>query len=531
MEKAKLVRFIAVSFIILSLVWASPAAFAHLGTLINSGWAAVPPVINGNLAAGEWSTATVRDFTLEMRSRSTGALNRTLDGRLYVMNNRTSLFIAIQIFKDDYEAQDFSNRYDGIAVLFDDNHDGILSVGDNGEGFTAWKGSLFYLQNDLYYAGGGFWDSDVDGGKTNDGALGWSHTNPIQGAIGNWTFEMMIPLVGSDGPNYDFSITTLPKTVGFKIWFQEPGKGLDGVYPDDPAITKNIEEISNAATFGDLTIHPLYTLTITATAGGTTNPAPGQYQYPYRTNVSVQAIPNMMHEFDHWELDSVNVGATNPYIVTMDMNHTLKAVFHSLYALTIQTTTGGTTNPVPGTYIYPNGTLVSVTAIKDSGYEFDHWELDSVDVGTNNPYQVLMNQNHTLKALFVKALSVSITPTDVTITLGDSVTFNSAVTGGTLPYSYQWYRDGNKVLGATSASWTFTPPAIGTYYVYLNVTDYRGRVAISNSARVIVKPPPSPVGGYSVSLEKTISPLPLAFYIGLLLGFSIMISKIKRKKE
>jgi hypothetical protein len=30
---------------------------------------------------------------------------------------------------------------------------------------------------------------------------------------------------------------------------------------------------------------------------------------------------------DHWELDTVDVGVTDPYSVTMDANHTLVAVF------------------------------------------------------------------------------------------------------------------------------------------------------------------------------------------------------------
>jgi hypothetical protein len=184
--------------------------------------------------------------------------------------------------------------------------------------------------NDLYYAGGGFWDVDVNAGKNNDGNLAWSHTNPTQGAIGNWTFEMAIPLVGSDGDAYDFAISSLPKTVGFKIWFQEPSKGTDGVYPDDPTDNVNINEISNGATFGTLIIHPLYMLTIQTTPGGTTNPAPRQYQYPYGTIVNVTAIPNSGYKLDHWELDSVNVGSANPYSVLMNQNHTLKAVFSAL---------------------------------------------------------------------------------------------------------------------------------------------------------------------------------------------------------
>jgi len=533
MRKVAVASFFTASLIIISLIFVTPSAFAHLGSPIDSGWASTTPTINGNMAAGEWADATIRNFTLEMRSRTDGTLNRTLKGRFYVKNNWTHIFLAVQIFNDDFENEDMSSNYNGLAVLFDDNHDGTISAGHNGEGVTTWNESTFYSKNDLYYKGS-YWDADLNvPGKHNDGALAWSHTNETQWAIGNWTFEMMIPLVGTDGESYDFAITTLPKTVGYKIWFQEPGKGLDGVYPDDPAINKNLQETTNGATFGNLIIHPLYTLTITATTGGTTNPALGEHQYPYKTNVSVTATPNPWYEFDHWELDTVDVGATNPYSVMMDQNHTLKAIFHPLYALTIITTTGGTTNPGPGMHVYHNWTLASVTAIKNAGYEFDHWELDTVDVGTNNPYQVLMNQNHTLKAVFVPSLSVTISPADTTIYLGGSVSFSSSVAGGTTPYSYQWYLGTSKVSDAVNPSWTFTPTAIGTYYVYLNVTDYRYRVAISNTARVEVRspPPPSPVGGYAVPIEKAPSNSPLACYITFLVAFGAMISIIRRKKE
>jgi parallel beta-helix repeat protein len=72
------------------------------------------------------------------------------------------------------------------------------------------------------------------------------------------------------------------------------------------------------------------------------------------------------------------------------------------YALTI-TTTGGTTTPAPGTYTYTANASVQVTAIPNTNYLFDHWELDTVNVGSANPYTVLMNKNHTLKAIFSHA--------------------------------------------------------------------------------------------------------------------------------
>ena len=74
---------------------------------------------------------------------------------------------------------------------------------------------------------------------------------------------------------------------------------------------------------------PTCTLTITVTAGGTTSPAAGTYTYSQGQNVSVQAMPTTGYSFDHWELDGLSVGSTNPKTVLMNANHVLHAVFVS----------------------------------------------------------------------------------------------------------------------------------------------------------------------------------------------------------
>jgi hypothetical protein len=276
-----------------------------------------------------------------------------------------------------------------------------------------------------------------------------------------------------------------------------------------------------------------HTLIILVSEGGTTNPAPGTYNYDNPTNVTVTAIPNANYRFDHWVYDNVNSGSANPITVHVGSSHTLQAVFTLItYTLTIQTTTGGTTSPVPGTYTYTVGTNVQVTATPSAGYVFDVWQLNGVNKTSTLSYTVLMDQDYTLKALFKSAptpppFSVSIIPASTTINKGDSVTFSPTINGGTSPYSYQWYLNGNPVSGATGSSWTFTPASSGTYHVYLKVTDAGSHVAISNEATVDVPGE----GGYSISLVKQTPVSQVAAYTALLAFFGAALSLTKRKRK
>ncbi len=126
-----------------------------------------------------------------------------------------------------------------------------------------------------------------------------------------------------------------------------------------------------------LGLAPACTLTISATAGGTTVPSPGIHSYPCDTTVQITAVPDSCYLLDRWELDGEDVGSANPCTVSMDVHHTLQAVFvEASYDLVITATPGGTTSPAPGTYSHPCGSSTQVWAIPDSGYAFDHWEID-----------------------------------------------------------------------------------------------------------------------------------------------------------
>jgi len=50
------------------------------------------------------------------------------------------------------------------------------------------------------------------------------------------------------------------------------------------------------------------------------------------------------------------------------------------YTLEIGVEGEGTTDPEPGTYVYDDGTQVTIEAISEEGWEFDHWTVDGVRV-------------------------------------------------------------------------------------------------------------------------------------------------------
>jgi uncharacterized repeat protein (TIGR02543 family) len=68
------------------------------------------------------------------------------------------------------------------------------------------------------------------------------------------------------------------------------------------------------------------------------------------------------------------------------------------YKLTISVGTGGTTDPLPGTYTHNYGTEVSIKAIPNSGYRFTGWS-GSV-TGTTSPITITMDSDKSITANF-----------------------------------------------------------------------------------------------------------------------------------
>ena len=93
------------------------------------------------------------------------------------------------------------------------------------------------------------------------------------------------------------------------------------VDPDD-----GIPEADEANNKAFKTIGVYATLNIAANVGGTTNPLPGAYNY-FNQSAKVWASAFTGYYLDHWTLDSVDHGATNPITVDMSEDHVLYAIF------------------------------------------------------------------------------------------------------------------------------------------------------------------------------------------------------------
>jgi hypothetical protein len=129
-----------------------------------------------------------------------------------------------------------------------------------------------------------------------------------------------------------------------------------------------------------------------------------------------------------------------------------------------------------------------------SGANSTSWTYTPSSAGFHNVYLKVIDvasmtaTSNTVAVTVNAAPSVTIVPTSLTMDLGQSNLFTSSVSGGTPPYSYQWYLNSTAVSGANASTWNFTPKFVGFYNVYANVTDSTSATAKSNTASVTVNP-------------------------------------------
>jgi len=103
--------------------------------------------------------------------------------------------------------------------------------------------------------------------------------------------------------------------------------------------------------------------------------------YPFNSTVTngvsvrLETVPNSGYRFTHWSGDLS--GTTNPITIIMDCDKKIIANFSPImHTLTLQVDGTGATTPAVGNHSYRGGTIVSITATSDNGWQFDSWTGD-----------------------------------------------------------------------------------------------------------------------------------------------------------
>ncbi len=150
-----------------------------------------------------------------------------------------------------------------------------------------------------------------------------------------------------------------------------------------------------------------YALTISVNGQGTTNPSVGNYNYDSGTQVTITASPASGWKFDHWSGTDNN--AINPTTLTMNSNKSVTAYFVETppeqYILTISTSPSGSGSVSPSAGTFDAGTMVTLTANPDPGWQFDHWSGDAS--GTSPTIVITMDSDKDVTAYFEEETSIA----------------------------------------------------------------------------------------------------------------------------
>jgi pectate lyase len=159
-----------------------------------------------------------------------------------------------------------------------------------------------------------------------------------------------------------------------------------------------------------------------------------------------------------------------------------------VFKLTLATTGAGAIQTSPAGDMFHEGEPVTLTAVPSVGWEFAGWSGDVT--GTTNPAVITMDGNKSVTANFVQVPpTISTQPVSQTVTAGSNVSFSVAA-GGTAPLSYQWYKDGSPVTGASANTFSLQnvqADAEGSYTVA--VTNGAGSITSNPAVLTVITPP------------------------------------------
>jgi len=236
------------------------------------------------------------------------------------------------------------------------------------------------------------------------------------------------------------------------------------------SVSSNVPQLSSVGfdlVVGAVAVASECGLLVGVVGSGSTN-ATGTVMYVSGVSVAVSAAPAVGWVLNGWLLNGSGVGSADPYVLNMTRNFNLTAVFvqPSQYRLVIGASGGGSTSPVPGTYVCNAGSNVSVTAVPGSGWMLNYWLLNGSDVGSSSPYKLTASGNWNLTAVFMSPIFADGFESGSFSRWSGVAESNGTASVVSVPVSV----DTLAFLGSRVAEFNFASTSGGGYaYVYENV--------------------------------------------------------------
>ena len=251
-----------------------------------------------------------------------------------------------------------------------------------------------------------------------------------------------------------------------------------------------------------------YTVSVSANPsdGGTVT---GGGTFTYGQSCTVNAIPAHGYTFINWTDNGSFVSSNTSYTFSVNTNHNLVAHFtinpQQNYFINVSANPidGGT---VIGSGIYQEGQSCTVSATPATGYTFDRWTENEVEVSTDERYTFTVTSDRTLVAQFsIMAYDINVTaePNEGgtvsgsgSYNYGESCTITATANEG---YVFiEWTKDDIQV--STDSCYTFTVTASETYVAHFHLVDDNVEEHVATS-QIFPNPFTSSV---SIKSEKTI---------------------------
>ncbi len=228
--------------------------------------------------------------------------------------------------------------------------------------------------------------------------------------------------------------------------------------------------VTGNATYTATFTQDTYTITTVAnpTSGGTVT---GGGTYHYGATCTLRATPASGYEFAGWQ----DGNTQNPRTITVTGNATYTATFNAVgstyYTVTTNVVPVGS-GTVSGAGTYEAGANITVQAIPNTGYTFDHWD----DGSTQNPRSVTVTSDMSFTAYFIHnayTITVNANPTNAgTVSgsgsyyYGDYATLSATAYSG---YEFVGWSDGSsenphQVMVTGNATYTAIFSEVGTTY-------------------------------------------------------------------